>query len=174
MSRLATYSPSLIQQGKSRLYWRLALIYQICLQPFLLYLPSLLLKERHLLPRVDSSEYETVHSQIRTTLEDSRKAYKRQADRLRLDAPSYSIGDKVLPFTKNLRTTRPTRKFSESDRSQSPDKFRKTPAIARQWLFYPVDPLEPIDLKGDAFYDVENIVYSPLLERKKALEYRIE
>ena len=54
-----------------------------------------------------------VQSQLRTNLEKANECYKKQADKTRMKAPSFKVGDKVWLDSSNIRTSRPTKKLSE-------------------------------------------------------------
>src|SRR5271154_7089371 len=54
---------------------------------------------------------ETIHKELRTTLEGSQATYKRKFDRKAKPAPSFQVGDLVWLNRKNIATTRPSRKL---------------------------------------------------------------
>jgi len=54
----------------------------------------------------------TVQENARTTLEQTREAMKKYYDRLATPQPDIEIGDSVMLDTKNIKSKRPTRKFT--------------------------------------------------------------
>ena len=52
-----------------------------------------------------------VQAELRTTLQHAQERYKEQHDRHVLPAPEIKVGDKVWLNRRNIRTTRPSRKF---------------------------------------------------------------
>ena len=55
--------------------------------------------------------FRRVHAELRSTLEQAQKAYKRNYDRKAQPAPPFKLGDLVWLNRKNITTTRPSQKF---------------------------------------------------------------
>jgi hypothetical protein len=58
-------------------------------------------------------DLQELHRFLRTEIEAAQERYKIQADRKRLPSPTLAIGDQVFIISKNIKTTRPTRKLAE-------------------------------------------------------------
>ena len=59
------------------------------------------------------SRLNDLHQHAKEEIAKAIEHFKSNADRRRLSAPDYRVGDLVMLSTKNIRTTRPTKKFSE-------------------------------------------------------------
>ena len=174
------------------------------LSPFMAnygYHPSISVVEG-IAPSIPGRHYMTdldkIHNQLRVTLKASQDRYKHFADKSRSQAPDFAIGDLVLLNSKNIRTSRPTRKLAE--RYLGPFKIiqkiaasafkLKLPAelsaihpvfhVSLLELAQPSDipgrasePPGPVDLEEDVF-SVKALVDSRNNKRKKRLEYRVE
>lgn len=151
----------------------------------------------------DGSQYisklDDVHSHLRSNLEAAIEAQKASANQRRSAAPSFKVGDKVLLNTKNIRTTRPTRKFAEKfagpfeilqQVSTAAFKLLLPPSLSRIHPVFHVSLLEPVQtssipgrtveappptiLEGEEVWSVKAIVDSRWRKNKKAVEYRVE
>ena len=144
------------------------------------------------------TDLDKIHNQLRVTLKASQDRYKHFADKSRSQAPDFAIGDLVLLNSKNIRTSRPTRKLAERYlgpykiiQKISASAFKlKLPAelsaihpvfhVSLLELAQPSDipgrtpePPGPVDLEEDVF-SVKALVDSRINKRKKRLEYRVE
>jgi hypothetical protein len=136
-----------------------------------------------------------LHSEI--TLAQER--YKEQADRHRIPFPPLSIGDSVFVISKNIKTTHPTRKFTEQ--LLGPYEVIAKPSTHAYTLRLPksmrsihpvfhVSQLEPfapssipghkqsphpaIEIDGEDEYEIEEIVESKIDKRRRCkLLYKV-
>jgi hypothetical protein len=140
---------------------------------------------------------DSVHSEIRDRLEKARVYSKRQADKKRKAHFKIELGDKVLLSTKNIRTTRPTRKFSEkyigpyrvveqisevAFKLELPKELSRIHPVFHVSLLEPFresrtpgrnqPPPPPVELAEPDVYEVEAIVDSRFVGNK--LEYKLE
>jgi hypothetical protein len=137
-----------------------------------------------------------VQAEAEAALHKARDDMKRYADRLRADAPKYQIGDKVWLSTKDLHTTRPSRKLMEKHigpypiskiispnavELKLPSSFKidapinvsrlrpyKPPTIPGQQT----TPQPPIEVEGEPEFMVEEILDSRL--RRNKLEFLVK
>ncbi|MBW0532319.1 hypothetical protein O181_072034, partial [Austropuccinia psidii MF-1] len=63
--------------------------------------------------RNHSSKLQSVQQVVKEELESSIRRFKKYANRNRAIPPYFQPGDKVWPASKNIKTTRPTKKLSE-------------------------------------------------------------
>lgn len=143
------------------------------------------------------TDLELIRRQIQLALTRAQETYKRFADRHRLPQPAITVGSEVMLSTKNIRTTRPIRKFSErmlgpfkvieqlsetAFRLKLPLEFRRIHSVFHISLLEPVrkssipgrtnPPPPPINLEG--YYKIKEIVDSRYNRVRKRFEYRIE
>ncbi|MBW0466586.1 hypothetical protein O181_006301 [Austropuccinia psidii MF-1] len=100
-----------------------------------------------------SKKLQSVQQVVKEELESAIRRFKKYADRNRAIPPDFHPGDKVWPAFKNIKTTRPTKKFSE--RWLGPFEVMKKIGIhayhlklPQQWksvpLVFHVSLLEPV------------------------------
>ena len=58
-------------------------------------------------------DLEELHAELRKTIAEAQTRYQVQADKHRLPAPEYQPGDMVYVNSRNIRTSRPTKKLAE-------------------------------------------------------------
>ena len=54
-----------------------------------------------------------LHSMLKEEIKEAQKHYKEQKDRILIPHPDWKVGDQVMVTAKNIKNTRPTKKFSE-------------------------------------------------------------
>jgi hypothetical protein len=139
---------------------------------------------------------QNVQAEAEAALHKARDDMKRYADRTRAHAPKYQVGDKVWLSTKDLHTTRPSRKLMERQvgpypiskiispnavELKLPPSFKidapinvsrlrpyKPPTIPGQQT----TPQSPIEVEGEPEYIVEEILDSRL--RRNKLEFLVK
>jgi len=137
-------------------------------------------------------------AELRTTLQHAQERYKEQHDRHVLPAPEIKVGDKVWLNRRNIRTTRPSRKFDV--KRMGPFRVLELVGDAKlacklelpaQMQIHPifhVSPLEPyrestlpgrvqaiphpVEVEGELEYEVARILDSKIERRK--LKYLID
>ncbi len=62
---------------------------------------------------VEITKINELHQHVKGEIAKANERYKEDADRHRTEPPQYKVGDEVMLMTKNIRTTRPTKKFAE-------------------------------------------------------------
>lgn len=142
-------------------------------------------------------QLQELHDRIRITLSNAQADQKHYADRKRSEH-TIEVGKQVLLSTENLRTTRPTRKFSEkyigpftvsekiselAYKLDLPPELSAIHPVFHVALLRPipestiegrtVEPPGPVDLEEEV-YAVRDIVDSRINKRKHRLEYRID
>jgi transposase InsO family protein len=135
-----------------------------------------------------------LHQYLRHEIAKSNDRYKKFADRHRLPAPNYSINDQVWLSTKNLRTTRPSRKLSErrlgplriikivspqAVQLELPTALRNIHPVFHVSLLEPAkqddipgrqhEPPPPVEIEDELEWEVETILDSRI--RRDRLEY---
>ena len=58
-------------------------------------------------------DLDELHAALRTTIAEAQVRYQRQADKHRLPAPDFKVGDQVYVRAEHIRPTRPSKKLSE-------------------------------------------------------------
>ena len=58
-------------------------------------------------------DLDELHAALRTTIAEAQVRYQRQADKHRLPAPDFKVGDQVYVRAEHIRSTRPSKKLSE-------------------------------------------------------------
>lgn len=144
-------------------------------------------------------EVRGVHERVRKHLEEVRETQKRNADKHRIDPPSFEVGTKVYLNSKNIRTTRPTRKFAEKHlgpfeirekvgtvayRLELPAELSRLHPVFHVSLLEPVkpsaipnrttEPPPPVEIDGEETWDIVRIVDSKYNGTKRQLEYKVE
>ena len=60
-------------------------------------------------------DLDELHTELRTQLAAAQKHYQGPADRRRMPAPDFKVGEQVFVKAENIRTTRPSKKLSEKN-----------------------------------------------------------
>jgi transposase InsO family protein len=138
----------------------------------------------------------SVQAEVEAALHKARDDMKKYADRKRMHAPQYKPGDKVWLSTKDLATTRPSRKLMEKQIGPytitdviSPNAVKlKLPRsiridapinVSRLRPYKPptlpgqqITPQSPIEIEGEPEYEVEQILDSRL--RRNKLQFLVK
>src|SRR5882757_1029220 len=132
----------------------------------------------------------SVQVEVEAALHKARDDMKKYVDRKHMDTPQYKPGDKVWLSTKDLKTTRPSRKLMEKQIGPysitdiiSPNAVKlKLPRsiridapinVSRLQPYKPptlsgqqITPQPPIEIEGELEYEVEQILDSRLRRNK--------
>lgn len=136
-----------------------------------------------------------LQDELRTNLEKANIRYKTAADKLRLNPPTFNVGDRVWLSSQNIKTTRPASKLSEkklgpfeiiSIISKSAFKLKLPPS----WKIHPVfhvsllepakgpypgnsePPPEPVLIQDELEWEVNQILDSRI--KRGTLHYLVE
>ena len=141
-----------------------------------------------------------LHSFLRDEITNAQSRYKEQADRKRIPPPEFPIGSKAFVLVKHIKSTRPTKKFSEkylgpfkviekagsvSYKLQLPDYLRRIHPVFHVSQLEPVTPNSipnqiqppppPIEVDGEEEYNVAEVLDSKIDKRYRRcpLQYYI-
>ena len=154
----------------------------------------------HVSPSTPAENYlsniKQLQEQLRINLEAASQRYKDQADKLRIQPPTFNIGDEVWLDARNIRTTRPTPKLSEKKlgpfkiesvisknafKLTLPSKWKAIHPVFHVSLLEPAKglypgkthpPPEPVNVQDHLEWEVSRILDSRL--RKGKLQYLVE
>lgn len=140
-----------------------------------------------------------LHAKIKESLQGAVETQKRFADKKRGPSLLLQPGDTVMLSTRNIRVTRPTRKFSEryvgpfeileqisdtSYRLKLPQELSRIHPVFHVSLLLPtkksdipgrhIEPPGPLALENEDVYEVEAIVDCRYDKRRKRYEYKVE
>ncbi|KAI5476348.1 hypothetical protein MNV49_007861 [Pseudohyphozyma bogoriensis] len=138
-----------------------------------------------------------LHEHAKQEIAKALEKNKRNTDGKRQDAPSYSVGDFVFLSTENIRTTRPTKKFSERNlgpfkiiqvvsplavKLELPEAYRLLHPVFHVSLLEPAPPdaipgrrqppPPPVVIKDEEEWHINAVLDSRL--RRNKLEYLVE
>lgn len=138
-------------------------------------------------------DLDELHGVLRDEIARAQARYKETADRIRASAPAFPIGSQAYVVAENIRTTRPTPKFSErylgpftvleqvgplSYRIELPDYMRLIHPVFHVSQIEPYvpstipnrtqPPPPPIEIDGEEEYEVAEVLDSKVDRRRKA------
>ena len=145
-------------------------------------------------------DLDELHQELRKAISEAQSRYQVSADRRRLPAPDFRIGDKVFVKAQNFRTTRPSKKLSEKflgpyevlakagTRSYTiklPDSLRSVHPVFHVSMLEPATPnpfpdrQEPpppsVEVDGEPEYEISEILDSKLDNRRRCkLQYLVK
>ena len=146
-----------------------------------------------------TNNLESIHSKVRETLEQSRKSARHFADKRRSESFEINVGDLVMLSSEHIRTTRPTRKFSEryigpykvleqvskvAFRLELPLEMRRVHPVFHISLLEPFktsnipgrtpQPPPHLEFEDEDIFEPKQIVDSRFRNKGKKIEYRVE
>ena len=132
-------------------------------------------------------DLDELHAALRTTIAEAQVRYQRQADKHRLPAPDFKVGDQVYVRAEHIRSTRPSKKLSEkflgpytiiaqvgshSFTLRLPDSMRAVhlvfhvsqlePATPNSILGRTQPPPPPVEVDGEPEYEILEILDSKI------------
>jgi transposase InsO family protein len=146
---------------------------------------------------VEASKLNDLHRHAKEEIAKAIEHYKETNDRHRIEAPNYRVGDLVMLSTKNIRTTRPTKKFAE--RRLGPFKIAQVISPLAMKLDLPKDlsaihpvfhvsllepapsdnirgrrqpPPDPVEILDELQWEVKSILDSKIVRRN--VQYLVE
>ena len=136
------------------------------------------------------ADLDKIHTFLREEITIAQKCYKEQADRKRIAALEFPIGSEVFVLAKHIKSTRPTKKFSEkylgpfkviarpsslAYKLQLPQYLSRIHPVFHVSQLEPViqnlipnctqSPLPPIEVDGEEEFEVAEILDSKLDKR---------
>jgi hypothetical protein len=134
---------------------------------------------------------------LKSEIKKAQDRYKHYSDRNRIESPKLEEGDKVYLSARNIKTTRPTRKFSErrlgpftilkkiSDvafKLKLPREFNQLHPVFHISLLEKTydsqqtnrhnDPPPPVEIEGELEYEVEEIL--DMRKRRNQIQYLVK
>ena len=146
------------------------------------------------------TDLDELHRELRQVIADSQARYQKSADKHRLPAPNYKIGDEVFVLAKFIKSTRPSKKLSEKYHGpykiigltgvesyilKLPDSMRAIHPVFHVSMLepYPPDtipnrvqtPPPPVEVEGLMEYEISEVVDSKIDRRfrKCPLLYKV-
>src|SRR5215212_706513 len=137
-----------------------------------------------------------IHGHLRLEMQRAQERHQEQADRYRLPAPHFRIGDRVWLDSRNIRTTRPSRKLDYRRLGPYPIEAIISPyayrlALPRDIRIHPVQPVSllepahdnpypgqrippppPVVVEGEQEWQVDEVLDSRI--RRRRLEYLVK
>ena len=134
---------------------------------------------------------EELHQMLKDEIAEAQKRYQVSADRHRIPAPTFSVGQKAFVKAQFFRTTRPSKKLSEkflgpfeiiaqagtrSFTLRLPDTFRSVHPVFHISMLEPSipnvvpnriqDPPVPVEIDGESEYEIAQILDSKIDRRR--------
>jgi hypothetical protein len=135
---------------------------------------------------------EELHSELRQVISEAQARYQKSADANRRTPPDFKEGDEVFVLAKFIKSTRPSKKFSEKylgpypiigkagSRSfilKLPDSMRAIHPVYHVSMLEPAPPNTipnriqppppPVEVQGELEYEIESILDSKIDKRRK-------
>ena len=137
------------------------------------------------------TDLDELHQNLRESISEAQKLYQKSADRKRLPAPDFKVGDRVFVKAEFFRTTRPTKKLAErylgpyeivaqagthSFTLRLPQNMRAVHPVFHVSMLEPATPNEipdriqppppPVEIDGEAEYIIERVLDSKIDKRR--------
>ena len=140
-------------------------------------------------------DLDELHAALRTTIAEAQVRYQRQADKHRLPAPDFKVGDQVYVRAEHIRSTRPSKKLSEkflgpytiiaqvgshSFTLRLPDSMRAVHPVFHVSQLEPATPNSipsrtqppppPVEVDGEPEYEISEILDSKIDRRRRSCQ----
>ena len=140
-------------------------------------------------------DLDKLHAALRTTIAEAQVRYQRQADKHRLPAPDFKVGDQVYVRAEHIRSTRPAKKLSEkflgpytiiaqvgshSFTLRLPDSMRAVHPVFHVSQLEPATPNSipgrtqppppPVEVDGEPEYEISEILDSKIDRRRRSCQ----
>ena len=140
-------------------------------------------------------DLDELHAALRTTIAEAQVRYQRQADKHRLPAPDFKVGDQVYVRAEHIRSTRPAKKLSEkflgpytiiaqvgshSFTLRLPDSMRAVHPVFHVSQLEPATPNSipgrtqppppPVEVDGEPEYEISEILDSKIDRRRRSCQ----
>lgn len=140
-------------------------------------------------------DLDELHAALRQHIADAQLRYQAQADKHRLPAPDFKVGDQAYVRAENIRTTRPTKKLAEkflgpytiiarpgthSFTLKLPDSMRAIHPVFHVSQLEPATPNtipgrvqpppDPVEIDGEPEYEIAQVLDSKIDRRRRSCQ----